>query len=95
MRGPNVGKGVCAVTRRRFPVGASPTRRFAPAGSARGARCRSRPLLCCVTRVTERDAFRGRDAHYWAPPAQIHTCGFPACGSYLGWLTAKRRSGHG
>ena len=21
--------------------------------------------------------------------------GFPACGSYLGWLTAKRRSGHG
>src|SRR5271156_6220482 len=32
--------------------------------------------------------FRGRDAHYWAPPAQIHTCGFPACGSYLRWLTA-------
>ena len=26
-----------------------------PAGSARGACCRSRPLLCCVTRVTERD----------------------------------------
>src|ERR1700720_3397035 len=26
---------VCAVTRRRFPVGASPTRRFAPAGSNR------------------------------------------------------------
>jgi glucoamylase len=25
----------CAVTRRRFPVGASPTRRFAPAGSNR------------------------------------------------------------
>jgi hypothetical protein len=25
----------------------------------------------------------------------IHTGGFPACGSYLGWLTAKRRSGHG
>ena len=42
-----------------------------------------------------KSAFRGRDAHYWAPPAQIHTCGFPACGSYLGWLTAKRRSGHG
>src|SRR6516162_7305866 len=37
--------------------------------------------------------FRGRDARYWAPPAQIHTSGFPACGSYLGWLTAKRRSG--
>src|SRR5258708_19607811 len=27
--------GVCAVTRRRFPVGASPTRRFAPAASNR------------------------------------------------------------
>ena len=26
---------VCAVTRRRFPVGARPTRRFAPAGSNR------------------------------------------------------------
>ena len=26
---------VCAVTRRRFPAGASPTRRFAPAGSNR------------------------------------------------------------
>src|SRR6202007_868984 len=29
--------GVCAVTRRRFPVGASPTRRFAPAGSNRSS----------------------------------------------------------
>ena len=28
---------VCAVTRRRFPVGASPTRRFAPAGSNRSS----------------------------------------------------------
>jgi hypothetical protein len=27
----------CAVTRRRFPVGASPTRRFAPAGSNRSS----------------------------------------------------------
>jgi len=25
---------------------------------------------------------RGRDAHYWAPPAQIRTCGIPAYGSY-------------
>jgi hypothetical protein len=31
----NVGFEVCAVERRRFPVGASPTRRFAPAGSNR------------------------------------------------------------
>ena len=30
----------------------------------------------------------GRDAHYWAPPAQNRTCGFPAYGSHLGCLTA-------
>ena len=28
--------------------------------------------------------FRGRDASYLAPPAQIRTCGFPAYGSHLG-----------
>ena len=39
--------------------------------------------------------FRGRDAHYWAPPAQIRTCPIRAYGSYLGCLTAKRLSGHG
>ena len=33
---------------------------------------------------------RGRDAHYWAPPAQIRTCGFPAYGSHLGCVTARR-----
>src|SRR6476660_9287365 len=33
---------------------------------------------------------RGRDAHRWAPPAQNRTCGFPAYGSHLGCLTAKR-----
>ena len=38
---------------------------------------------------------RGRDTHYWAPPAQIRTCGIPAYGSYHGCLTAKRCSGHG
>src|SRR6266571_7599996 len=27
---------------------------------------------------------RGRDAHYWAPPAQTRTCSFPAYGSHLG-----------
>ncbi len=27
---------------------------------------------------------RGRDAHYWAPPAQNRTCGIPAYGSHLG-----------
>ena len=38
---------------------------------------------------------RGRDAHHWAPPAQNRTCGFPAYGSHLGCLTAKRALGHG
>ena len=27
--------------------------------------------------------YRGRDDHYWPPPAQIRTSGFPAYGSYL------------
>src|SRR5262249_56448328 len=38
---------------------------------------------------------RGRDASYLAPPAQIRTCSFPAYGSYLGCVTAKRLSDHG
>jgi hypothetical protein len=38
---------------------------------------------------------RGRDAHYCAPPAQNRTCGFPAYGSHLGCLTAKRSLGQG
>jgi hypothetical protein len=33
--------------------------------------------------------------HYWAPRAQNRTCGFPAYGSHLGWLTAKRSLGQG
>ena len=39
--------------------------------------------------------YRGRDAGCPAPPAQIRTGGFPAYGSYLGYLTAKRSRGHG
>jgi hypothetical protein len=31
------------------------------------------------------NCFRGRDASYLAPPAQIRTCGFPAYGSHLGY----------
>ncbi|MFI5024807.1 MAG: DUF2335 domain-containing protein, partial [Alphaproteobacteria bacterium] len=31
---------------------------------------------------------RGRNVHYWTPPAQIRTGGFPAYGSHLGCLTA-------
>ncbi len=34
---------------------------------------------------------RGRNVHYWTPTAQIRTCGFPAYGSCLRCLTAKRR----
>ena len=37
----------------------------------------------------------GRDAHYWAPPAQNRTCGIPASGSHLGCLTGKRWFGQG
>ena len=38
---------------------------------------------------------RGRDAHCWAPPAQIRTCAIHASGSYLGCLTSKRSLGQG
>jgi hypothetical protein len=38
---------------------------------------------------------RGRDDHYWSPPAQIPACGATAPGSYLGCVTRNRCSGHG
>src|SRR5580704_12559568 len=38
-------------------------------------------------------AYRGRDGHYWPPPAQIRTRPTKASGSYLGCLTSKRSSG--
>ena len=41
------------------------------------------------------DNFRGRDASYLAPPAQIRTGPIRAYGSHLGCLTAKRLAGHG
>jgi hypothetical protein len=37
----------------------------------------------------------GDQRTYKAQPAQIRTCGFPAYGSHLGCLTAKRSLGHG
>jgi hypothetical protein len=43
-----------------------------------------------VATVVLRDADRGRDAYCYAPPAQNRTCGFPAYGFHLGYLTAKR-----
>src|SRR3984893_7667900 len=39
-----------------------------------------------TAKAQERDG--GRDAHYWAPPAQNRTGSFPAYGSHLGCLTA-------
>jgi polygalacturonase len=41
------------------------------------------------------DNYRGRDAHYCAPPAQIPAGAIRAPGSHLGCLTAKRTLGHG
>ncbi len=38
---------------------------------------------------------RGRDAHYWAPPAQNRTCGFPAYGSHLGYVTVMHAVSYG
>jgi hypothetical protein len=38
---------------------------------------------------------RGREPGYPGPPAQIRTGSFPAYGSYLGCLTAKRSRGQG
>lgn len=43
----------------------------------------------------DRGDFRGRDASYLAPPAQIRASPIRAHGSHLGCLTAKRLSGHG
>ena len=38
---------------------------------------------------------RGRDTHYWAPPAQNRAGPIRALGSHLGCLTAKRTLGQG
>ena len=40
-------------------------------------------------------SYRGRDARYRAPPAQIPAGAIRAPGSHLGCLTAKRLLGHG
>jgi hypothetical protein len=66
----------------------------APAGLAlgvgqRGVPSGSRPLGITVLR------YRGREPGCPGPPAQIRTGSFPAYGSYLGCLTAKRSRGHG
>src|SRR5215831_10744207 len=56
------------------------------------------PDACVFVCEGEKDADRvgcGRDASYLVPPAQIRTCSFPAYGSHLGCVTAKRLSGQG
>jgi len=40
-------------------------------------------------------AFRGRDAHFLAPPAEIRASPIRALGCYLGCLTANRTFGQG
>jgi hypothetical protein len=47
------------------------------------------PFSVIVTKVSY--AYRGRNAPFGAPPAQIPACGTTAPGSYLGWLTHSRR----
>src|SRR5580704_16823166 len=42
------------------------------------------PFCAKETHALQQSSLRGRDASYLAPPAQIRTCGFPACGSHLG-----------
>ena len=54
----------------------------------------TRSYINLAMRVDHGD-FRGRDASYLAPPAQIRASPIRAHGSHLGCLTAKRLSGHG
>jgi len=70
-----------------------------------------RPLHSCIAgQIAERikgryvvrvglptgyQADRGRSAPHGVPPAKIRTGGFPAYGSHLGCLTAKRSLGQG
>ena len=45
------------------------------------------------TKSADNILVRGRDVHFWTPPAQIRTSPIRASSSYLGCVTAKRRSG--
>src|SRR5215813_3654317 len=63
-----------------------------PSGSgAAGAGLRTAPAIA-IPSVNGR---RGRDRHYWRPPAQIPASGIPALGSCHGYLAANRTSGQG
>jgi hypothetical protein len=64
-----------------------------------GDKARERVLLpaseVAIQNVNGMIVVRGRDVRRRTPPAQIRTSGFPASGSYLGCLTAKRMLGQG
>jgi len=77
------GDGLCAEAGQRSP----PAR---TQGKPERVRTRS-----AAPTLARRSAYRGRDAHCWAPPAQIRTGPIRASGSYLGCLTSKRTSGQG
>jgi hypothetical protein len=55
----------------------------------------SLPINGVTLSQNKRVLYRGRDAHFCAPPAQIPAGVIHAPGSHLGCLTAKRTLGHG
>jgi len=50
----------------------------------------AQPLVYSVDLIALPCSYRGRDACHHTPPAQIPAGGFPAPGSHLGCLTARR-----
>jgi hypothetical protein len=66
----------------------------APTAQVSGG-CRIRSGDVGLRAQRRRPSVRGRDVRRRTPPAQIRTSGFPASGSYLGCLTAKRMLGQG
>ena len=76
-----------------------PRRGDHPYRSVFGCSCCLRPTVAGSalgdTHFRGHNAYRGRDGHYWPPPAQIRTRPTKASGSYLGCLTSKRSSGQG
>ena len=73
------------------PVSAA--RRVVSSASAKETKATQSPVS--ATRGGECVRCSGRDASYLAPPAQNRTGGFPAYGSHLGCVTAKRSLGQG
>ena len=73
------------------------TQRSSSCSPTRYAIVALRPRMCRTLRSDKelplRAQVRGRDVHFWTPPAQIRTSPIRASGSYLGCVTAKRRSG--